>query len=152
MLDRAIENFGRRLVRGDEGFVPKAYKDTKGNWTALVGLNLNQNVPERVGIAAMDEYIKITKEELHDNLPFFDSLDPVRQWVFIDMVYNMGIGKFMGFHKMIHLAAGGAWQRASEELMNSQAARDLPVRYKRLKMMLATGQWPDNLPSFASIT
>ena len=64
---------------------------------------------------------------------------PVRGSVILDVAYNDGVESLLHFPKM--LAAYGAkdWHTSAAELLDSDAARELPPRYARLSLVLSTG-------------
>ena len=52
------------------------------------------------------------------------------------MVFQLGIGRFSGFKKMIKYAIAGNWKEAARELMDSKYARQVPKRAEENRDLL----------------
>ena len=69
-------------------------------------------------------------------------IGPVRRACCIAMIYQMGLGGFRRFAKMIAALKRGEWALASAEALNSTwARRQSPKRAEEIAAMLATGEW-----------
>jgi lysozyme len=71
---------------------------------------------------------------------WWSAVDPVRRSVFLDVAFNVGTEGLLHFVQTIANAAKGDWQGAHDELLDSDAARELPGRYKRLAQILLSGE------------
>lgn len=71
---------------------------------------------------------------------WWPDLEPVRQRVLVNMAFNMGMTKLLKFVDMIAAIEAQNWDKASAEILDSKAARDLPERYERLAEMMRTGK------------
>jgi len=131
----------QRLLAKHEGSRTKAYKDSKGIWTIGVGHNLEANpIPqEAVDIIFISDLGHVLKD-IRVNFPWFESLNEVRQAVIVDVVFNMGISRFKGFKNTIRFMELEMYDHAAAELLDSKAARELPLRYDELAQMLLTGE------------
>jgi len=118
----------QRLLAKHEGSRTKAYKDSKGIWTI-----------EAVNII-FEADLGAVLRDIHRAFPWFEDLDEVRQAVIIDVVFNMGLPRFRGFKNTIRAIEKGNYRKAAEELLDSKAARELPIRYDELAQMLLTGE------------
>lgn len=133
----------------------KPYYCTAGKQTIGIGRNLDDNPltaeEKRVcgdwehGITkAMAYYLcrndiaKFTKD-CKVNIPFFDNLDSERQYALIDMCFNLGIKGLLGFKKMLGALAVGNWERAAEECLDSDYARQTGERAKRISEVFRCG-------------
>lgn len=131
-----------QLVR-DEGCVPYAYQDSKGLWTIGVGICIDH----RIGcVLTQDEIsyllqsrIKSTTATLQKNLPWFNTLDTVRQAALINATFNMGLGHLLGFHNALSLVQQGNWEAAAKEMLNSTWAKEVGPRATRLAQQIQTG-------------
>ena len=144
-------------IKLDEGYRQFPYLDTDGNVTIGIGDNLT----DRLGIKTLEEAKKVYPDgisyedavkdmqnkvtkliaSLRINIPFFDTLDDVRQSILVNMAYNMGISHLIGFRKMLmDLKAKKYWMAASE-MRDSLWYKQLPKRAERLATMMATGDW-----------
>lgn len=129
-----------------EGLKLKPYKDTRGNWTVLVGYNLSSRgwdfiaetigrpiTPSNVTAAApfgdttftRDEALLVLRSDLARLLkavpvyyPDYTTLSEVRQRVVLDMSFNMGL-KALGFKNCIAAVHNRDWSRATREMYTS---------------------------------
>jgi len=131
----------QRLLAKHEGSRTKAYKDSKGIWTIGVGHNLEANpIPQEAVNIIFEADLGAVLRDIHRAFPWFEDLDEVRQAVIIDVVFNMGLPRFRGFKNTIRAIEKGNYRKAAEELLDSKAARELPIRYDELAQMLLTGE------------
>ena len=79
---------------------------------------------------------------------FFESLDPVRRAVIVELLFNMGLGKLRGFKKFLSAMAEHRWPSAADELDRSVWQEQVdPVlgdgkgRADTLIHMVKTGTW-----------
>ena len=77
--------------------------------------------------------------KLSSDIACYGALNPVRQAVLIDAAYNMGVVGLLAFRHMLAYLAQGNMDGAAGELLNSDAARELPNRYGRLANYLRSG-------------
>lgn len=145
LLARLPRTEGRRL---------KPYKDTAGKWTVGVGHNINDNgLPARCVVSIIetgqltDELVSNLLSEDIDKvlidckaIPFFKTLDPVRQSVLADMVFNMGIGKVLGFVNTLGCMQRSEWDAAATNMLKSKWAEQVGNRAIELAGILRSGQ------------
>jgi lysozyme len=74
--------------------------------------------------------------------PWFDTLDEVRQAVFVMMMFNLGPSRLNGFRKFLIAAKRGEHETAAVEMLASKWADDLGARAIRLAEMWRSGAWP----------
>ena len=79
------------------------------------------------------------EKTLDTAIPWWRDLDPVRQDALINAAFNLGVHGLLGFHDTLAALSAGDWKTAAAELLDSDAARDLPERYGRLAHMLLAG-------------
>ena len=129
-------------LRRDEGVRAFPYADTAGKTTIGVGRNLTN-----VGLGAdeidllLKNDVQRTYDLLNARLPWFQSLDPVRQGVLVNMGFNLGFTGLEGFPRLLMAMAQGDWAMAAAEMMNSEWARQVGDRASRLAQQVKTGQW-----------
>lgn len=81
----------------------------------------------------LDNVIKICEhdaETIYNDL--FDQFPMDVRIVVIDLLYNLGRSRYFGFRKHIYYLKKNDWERAADELLDSEAARQNSKRYKRL--------------------
>jgi lysozyme len=136
-MTNAVDIAVPRLAR-EEAFKPFKYKDPRGHETIAYGFNIDAGISQYAALALL----QAQSEERHIALgkfPWYATLDPPRQSVFVDLSFNDGIEGLLHFHKTITATAAANWQTAHDELLDSDAARELPSRYKPLAQIMLTG-------------
>ena len=91
----------------------------------------------------------ITKDERLG--PLFQKLDDERQYVLLDLCFNMGTKKVKEFNKMLTALENGDYERASKELLDSRYAKQTGNRARKNAECLQIGEYPDHAPSRSSI-
>lgn len=81
---------------------------------------------------------KIAKK-LDDKYPWWRNLDSERQYVMLDMCYNMGIGALSKFTKTLNYMKEGNFDAAAEEIKKSKYYRQTGNRGARTYACLKTG-------------
>lgn len=72
-------------------------------------------------------------------LPWFVAMDATRQRSIVNMRHQLGLRGLMRFRAMIDRIENGSWQAAAAEGLDSEWARQSPVRAERVMAQLATG-------------
>lgn len=135
-------------LRADEGLRLHAYPDplTHGApWTIGYGHTGPDVGPDTEWTEAradaalasdVDDVLSDLAASLH---PFWSTLSPLRQDVFANMAFNMGVRGLLRFHHMLNAAMEGDWQAAHDAMLDSTWARQLPHRAGRLALQMLTG-------------
>jgi lysozyme len=127
----------------DEGCELRPYMDSVGKLTVGIGHNLtDKGISAAICEALYLEDVAEVVAELKDHLPWWEGLDPVRQRVFCNMAFNLGIGGLLGFSNTLVLTETGRYEAAAQAMLASKWARQVGDRAKRLAQMMATGQEP----------
>jgi lysozyme len=144
------------LIR-DEGFREMPYRCTAGKLTTGVGRNLDDNplTPEEIKVVGYDgrsekitleaatylleSDIRRTCEALDRALPWWKTLDEVRRRVLVNMAFNLGISRLLGFHTTLGWIKQGNYTAAAGEMLLSLWARQVKGRATRLAQMMRTG-------------
>jgi len=128
-------------IKSDEGFSHVIYKCSADQWTVGWGHNIqSRGISKAAAEFILMEDMKIAQKELIDNFDWFVDLNAARQYVLINMVFNMGIGRLWGFKRMIEALCVGDYETAAIELLDSNAARELINRYDRLAKIMREGK------------
>lgn len=134
MLDKLVAQ-----LKLHEGVKLKPYRCTAGKLTIGVGRNLDD-----VGIS-MEEADLLLKNDIANvmrrciGLTFWSELSENRKIVIIDMVFNLGWTRFLGFKKTIDLISKGKYEQASIEMLNSAWAKQVGKRAETLAKMMRQG-------------
>lgn len=133
----------QKLLMRDEGFKALPYLDSKGNETIGIGWNI-KSLPMTLKQALYinRDHIAYFENQLINKISFYSKLDPVRQYVLINMAFNMGINGLLGFKDMLSMMVKGDFEGASKEIFRSVLAKEEPSRVERLSRMIATGAFP----------
>lgn len=133
------ETIEQQLAR-HEGVKSKPYKDTVGKLTIGVGRNLDD-----VGLS-MDEIYYLLRNDLNrvrtdiaNNCPWFENLSPERQKVIENMVFNLGIVKFLQFKNTIRLISEGKYDDVAKAMLDSRWAQQVGKRATELSEMMRLG-------------
>lgn len=150
--DVALKKLRKNLTI-EEGVKLKAYPDPKSKdgkpWTIGFG-HTGPEVIEGLEITmqeALDLFEKdILNAELDinrvviDGVAIYKKLNEARKLVLLDMTFNMGIPRLLKFKEMVKCLINEDYQGASREILDSEAARRLPSRYKLLAEMMEKGE------------
>lgn len=141
----------------NEGCRLRAYRCPAGKLTIGIGRNLDDNPLtkeelEYVGHDCRKQFIsndqaaylcrndlKRVRKQLDDNLSWWQDLSPDRQFVMIDLCFNMGINTLLTFKRTLSSIAGGYYIRAGEQLLQSKYAKQVGKRAERNAECLQTG-------------
>lgn len=77
--------------------------------------------------------------ELHQALPWFDSLDEVRSTVLADMAFNMGTAGLLSFHDTLTFIKVGEYAQAADAMLSSKWCQQVGSRAKRLADRMRSG-------------
>jgi lysozyme len=131
----------RRFIEAHEGRRVNAYVDSRGIPTIGVGFNLTRpDAKDKIAAlglsyeavcrgtvfltdpqidALLDLDIAAARAGARRCVRGFDTLPPRAQMVIIDMVFNLGVGGFSTFRKMIAAVERRDWTAAAEEMRDS---------------------------------
>src|SRR5512135_349676 len=105
----------------DEGRRNKAYQDSKGIWTVGVGHNLqSKTFTDHAIDVIFNDDINDSLNDLFKNFPWMRGLDEVRQRVFANMCFNMGIVTLSGFHNTMTAAKEGRFEECAQHMLDSE--------------------------------
>lgn len=128
-------------LRLHEGVEHKPYKCTAGYLTIGVGRNIEERGLSDDEIDyILNNDVNIATDELVATFDWYADLDPIRQRVVIDMVFNLGMPRFKQFKNMIAAIEAGDWMEASNQMMDSRWAEQVGLRASRLAEMMETGE------------
>ena len=149
MTTKNLENDLKR----DEGVETKAYTDTRGIWTIGIGHNIEADpelmlelqhlIDPGIDMAMVDKLfasdVDAAKNQLELHLPWWKSLDDVRQDVLVNMTFNMGINTLLQFRNTLAMMQGGNYADAADGMLASLWARQVGARAQRLARQMRTG-------------
>ena len=134
-----------KMLKRHEGVKSHAYKCSAGKVTVGVG----RNIDESGGIGLSDSEIdmllandiKRVEQELTDRFTWYGKLDSVRREAMIDIAFNLGLTKLLGFKKALAAMESGDYFWASTEFNASRWAEQVGYRADELCDMIETGEY-----------
>ena len=134
-----LERLKTELTR-DEGRKPKLYADSVGKLTIGVGHNLSDKplIAKAIDVILEDD-IGDAENDLDRALPWWKTLDEVRQRVLANMCFNLGIESLCGFKNTLRAVQEGRYSDAARLMLESKWAAQVGVRAERLSKMMETG-------------
>jgi lysozyme len=138
-----------QLIR-DEGVRLERYQDSRGFSTIGVGHNLDANplpfdISDGITFAQatqiLDDDIARVSAKLFADLPWLKQLDVVRQGVFLNMSFNMGVGGILEFHHDLADTQAGNYAQAAADMKASEWYVQVGARAQRLCEQMLLGIW-----------
>ena len=138
-MSKLIEQLKRH-----EGVRTHAYKCSADYITVGVG----RNIDEDGGLGLSDDEIdyllandiKRCKQELVA-LSWFVDLDEVRQDALINLCFNLGLTRLLGFRNAMAAMAEGDYEKAAEEFLDSRWATQVGQRAVEVTNMIRSGSY-----------
>lgn len=123
-------------IKMHEGYSEKPYKDTKNKLTIGWGRNLeDRGISQDEANLMLSNDIKLCLRQLSDYDWYVQAIPDVK-WALIDMCFNMGLPRLLGFKKMIAALKVKDYTKAAIEALDSKWAQDVPERAKDVAMMI----------------
>jgi len=127
-----VDKLKDQLIQA-EGMELKSYTCSQGYITLGVGRNVEElGITEDEARYLLDNDILRVSRELDNNIPWWRDLSEVRQRIFVDMCFNLGISRFLQFKLALQAAKDGRYEDCAEEMMDSRWARQVGTRATRL--------------------
>ena len=120
----------------DEGLRDEVYKDTRGFMTVGIGHNLSIPQNSFTTDALYENDLNGCIASLDLRLAWWRKLDPVRQRVLINMMFNLGGNGLLKFPRFLAAMQAGQWGEAADQMMNSEWAREVGARATRLRALV----------------
>lgn len=123
-----------------EGLSLKPYRDTLGKLTIGYGRNLDDNgirESEADGMLQNDMYDALVQAK--QVITNFDSLPILRQVVIVNMIFNLGLNKFLEFKKTIAAVNNNDFKTAAAEMRNSRWYIQVGKRAEELCELMLKG-------------
>lgn len=134
-------------LRVHEGVRSHAYKCSANMITVGVGRNIDEN--GGLGLSddeidyLLENDIRRCKQELI-TLPWFSEIDSVRQDALINMCFNLGMTRLLGFKNALTAMSVGDYDTAADEFMDSRWAKQVGYRAEEVCTMIREGNYPES--------
>tara|TARA_Y100000114_G_scaffold44258_1_gene39858 strand:- start:1305 stop:1727 length:423 start_codon:yes stop_codon:yes gene_type:complete len=139
-MSKLIEQLKRH-----EGVRTHAYQCTANMTTVGVGRNIDEDGGLGLSVDEIEfllkNDIKRCKQELI-TLPWFPEIDSVRQDALINLCFNLGITRLLGFKNALNAMSVGDYEKAAEEFLDSRWAVQVGNRALDVAHMIRTGEYP----------
>ena len=137
-----LHAFKQHLVWA-EGEKLDLYKDSVGILTIGVGHNIEEKgISKRVSRLMLDDDIlEVIADTLR--LEYWNKLDSVRQLIVADMVFNLGVSRFLKFKKLNAALQIGDYLLSAHEMKDSRWYRQVGRRAEKLHAAMLSGEWTD---------
>ena len=133
----------KEYIRRYEGLRLKPYVCPTGHLTIGYGHNLDNGIALEIAEELLQADLSYAQMEVGKNFPWAHELDEVRQFVLIDMCFNMGLSKLLTFKKFLVALEKKNYQVAAKEMLNSHWAGQVGRRAAQLAEMMKKGAYND---------
>lgn len=124
------------MLKRHEGFRAKPYKDTVGVLTIGYGHNLDEPLSKEAADALLRTDIRRAIRDLIVIFPDLYEFGERRANALIDMMFNLGKTRFLGFEQMIAAIKDKDWQLAADEAKDSDWFVQVKSRGEEIVSML----------------
>ena len=135
-----LDYLEKQLTR-HEGRRNILYRDSNDKMTIGIGHNIEDKGLRDSEIELIFSHdLQEAINDLTAHLDWTNSLDQARRMVLVNMCFNMGVAKLLGFHKMLVALQNGDFNKAADEMMNSLWAKQVKGRALELANQMRTGE------------
>jgi lysozyme len=135
----------QNLLIKHEGKKNSPYRDSVGKLTIGIGHNLDDKpISDAACAQILFDDISDARKDAR-TLAWFNDLDVVRQDVVLNMVFNMGLNRFLGFKKMISALQAQDYEMAATQMLDSAWSQQVGKRALELARMMVNGQYPEGV-------
>ena len=141
MSERLIQQ-----LRVHEGVEPFGYFCTSMKLTVGVGRCIDKD--GGIGLSEdeidylLNNDIYRCRKELSETFNWFDDLDEVRQDAIVNLHFNLGLTRLLGFKKALAFMESGDYMLAAEEFLDSQWRNQVGNRAIEVTDMIRDGEYP----------
>lgn len=167
--DTVIPKTTEEQIKQDEGDKVHVYKDTHKLDTVGTGFNMEsagarESFKAATGLPDEDfDAIKAGKKNLTPEqdanlfhasvahaeagartlLPEYDQMPDAVRGAVVNLVFNNGVHGFAGYHDAVAALKAGDYNKAADAVLDSKAAKELPLRYQRIAKALRSAAEPE---------
>lgn len=128
------------MLKRHEGFRAIPYKCSAGKLTIGYGRNLEATgLSEEEAMLLLVHDVEKAISDTENVFLDFSSYSQNRKNALIDMIFNLGRTRFLGFHKMIHAILKRDWEEAAREAENSTWHKQVGNRALEIEELLRKG-------------
>lgn len=135
-----IQKEWKEMTKKFEGVSLKMYKCPAGKWTIGVGHNIEDNgITEDMADYILERDLREAEIQVRTKFPTYYKLNEARQFVLVDLCFNIGINRFLTFKKMLAALVKGDYHTAAIEMQDSKWYRQVGNRGKILCEIMRKG-------------
>lgn len=128
---------GKEQLKIDEGLRLKPYRCSAGKLTIGYGRNLDANgISQAEAEVLLENDIRDAENTCIHSFPWFADLTEPRQDVLVNMCFNLGLTRLLGFKKFLKAMELGNYETAAHEMMDSDWAEQVGARALRLARII----------------
>lgn len=124
-----------------EGLRLKPYTCPAGHLTIGYGHNLENGITSDMAEYILSRDLALAQMEVGANVPWAGQLDEARQYVLVDMAFNMGISKLLTFKKFLAALKKKDYATAAKEMLDSRWATQTKRRARELAEIIKKGEY-----------
>ena len=124
------------MLQRHEGYRSTIYIDSVGVETIGYGHNLHKPLTRAAIEHIFNDDVRDASNDCLHAFPWLLELNEARQWVLINMCFNMGINRLQGFKKFLQAVALGDYETAANEMLDSLWAKQVKGRALELANMM----------------
>lgn len=125
-----------QMIQRHEGLSLSPYIDTCGVQTIGFGHNIHKPITRKAAEQIFQDDLADAKNDCLHAFPWFAELDEKRQWVVLDMCFNLGLPKLLKFTQFLKAMELGDYETAADEMTNSLWAKQTKRRVLELVALL----------------
>ena len=133
------------MLRKHESVETHAYECSANKITVGVGRNIDKDGGIGLSNDEIDYLlandIKRVNGELQRSFDWFNSLDQVRKDAMIDLCFNIGLPRMIGFKKALAAMDGVDYDTAALEFLDSRWAKQVGSRAVTITNMIRSGEY-----------
>ncbi len=133
------------MIRRYEGLAILPYQCPTGHLTIGYGHNLEQGITREMAEFILRQDIDAAVRMVQNTFPWWQNLNEARQYVLVDMCFNIGICRLCGFKKMLAACKKGDYATCSREMLNSRWAVQVGRRASELAEIMQTGEYTNGM-------
>ena len=138
------QELARQLIV-HEGLKLYPYRCSANKLTIGVGRNIEERgIAEDEALYLLNNDIDLSIKELTNEFAWFEKISETRQAAFIDLHFNMGMNRLLGFKKTLSLVeraveGDASWQDVAHELLDSRWSEQVGSWAHVIADMIALG-------------
>lgn len=138
--DRILNMDVKRWIKSHEGLKLKMYRDSVDKWTIGYGRNIEDNgiTLQEAEFMFDNDFLRCKNELI--SYGWYACQPQNIQSALLNMCYNMGLSRLLGFKKMIAAIIERDYTKAAMEVMDSKWAKQVGDRAKDVALMMREGE------------